>query len=105
MGTDHFTHRWVRGGSSRDRAAALTGLGPAPMLLPVVNADQVLRGPYTAAGSIARALTPGVLARTEALVRRYDIELLTCAPELAAIVPNSRQTLTSRARRPERTPH
>ena len=37
------------------------------------------------------------------LVRRHDIELLSIAPELGAVVPSSRQTLTSMAIPKERT--
>jgi tetratricopeptide (TPR) repeat protein len=62
-----------------------------------------LRGPYTGAGTVARAVAAEVLRRDPALVRRYDIELLSAAPELSAIVPDSRATLTSMAIPGERT--
>ncbi|MGW3208966.1 tetratricopeptide repeat protein [Streptomyces sp. NPDC001135] len=96
-------HLGLRGGTRRDRAAALDGLALPPLLLPPVDAHRRLRGPYTAAGTVVRALVPDVLAADPELVRRHDIELLSVAPELAAIVPNSRETLTSMALPAERT--
>ncbi|MEY9877809.1 tetratricopeptide (TPR) repeat protein [Streptacidiphilus sp. MAP12-33] len=98
-------HYWLRGGLRRDRSRALLGLGislDAPDTL-VVDAHRRLRGPFTAAGTLARALVPGVLPRDRALVERYDIELLSAAPELHSLVPNSRETLTSMAIPAERT--
>ncbi|MFI5972657.1 tetratricopeptide repeat protein [Streptomyces sp. NPDC051452] len=96
-------HLSVQGGTKRDRAAVVDGLPlPAP-LMPPVDSHRRLRGPYTAAGTIARTLVPAVLALAPELVRRHDIELLSVAPELAAIVPNSRATLTSMALPAERT--
>jgi tetratricopeptide (TPR) repeat protein len=71
--------------------------------LPAVDAHRRLRGPYTAAGTLARTIVPEVLERDPALIRRYDIELLSAAPELAAILPSSRETLTSMAIPAERT--
>jgi tetratricopeptide (TPR) repeat protein len=98
-------HHWVSGGSRRDRAAAVASLGlPAEALVArTVDAHRRLRGPYTAANAVVRALVPQVPARDAALVRRYDIELLSVAPELSALVPNSRETLTSMALPAERT--
>ncbi|SEK59832.1 tetratricopeptide repeat protein [Streptacidiphilus jiangxiensis] len=98
-------HYWLRGGLRRDRSRALLGLGislDAPDTL-VVDAHRRLRGPFTAAGTLARALVPGTLPRDPALVGRYDIELLSAAPELHNLVPNSRETLTSMAIPAERT--
>lgn len=96
-------HHWLHGGTHKDRMAALPSLPlPQPLLDPV-DAHRRLRGPYTAAGTMARTLTPGVLARDSDLVRRYDIELLSVAPELSDCVPNSRETLTSMALPTERT--
>jgi tetratricopeptide (TPR) repeat protein len=99
------THYWLRGGLRRDRNRALLDLGislDAPETL-VVDAHRRLRGPFTAAGSLARLLVPGTLRRDPELVQRYDIELLSAAPELRALVPNSRETLTSMAIPAERT--
>ncbi|NUP47733.1 MAG: tetratricopeptide repeat protein, partial [Catenulispora sp.] len=96
-------HHWLHGGTLDDRLAAVPSLPLPPALLDPVDAHRRLRGPYTAAGTMARALTPGVLARDTDLVRRYDIELLSVAPELSDCVPNSRETLTSMALPAERT--
>jgi len=107
-------HYWITGGHREDReraAAALPLPAPllpaqpptAPLLLPATDAHRRLRGPYTAAGSLLRALVPEVLDRDPGLVQRYDIELLSAAPELAAAIPNSRQTLTTMAIPAERT--
>ncbi|GGW32256.1 hypothetical protein GCM10010503_05030 [Streptomyces lucensis JCM 4490] len=98
-----LAHLGVQGGTKHDRATAVDGLPLPPALLPTVDCHRRLRGPYTAAGTIARALVPDVLAVAPDLVRRHDIELLSAAPELAALVPNSRETLTSMALPAERT--
>ncbi|MEU6281141.1 tetratricopeptide repeat protein [Streptomyces sp. NPDC047028] len=102
-----LAHLRLQGGTRHDRAAAVDGLPlPPPVLpalLPPVDCHRRLRGPYTAAGTIARALVPAVLAADPDLVRRHDIELLSAAPELSSIVPNSRETLTSMALPAERT--
>ncbi len=96
-------HYWITGGRREDRERAAAGLAlPAP-LTSATDAHRRLRGPYTAAGSLLRALVPEVLDRDPSLVRRYDIELLSAAPELAAVIPNSRQTLTTMAIPAERT--
>jgi tetratricopeptide (TPR) repeat protein len=96
-------HLWITGGLRADRERAVADLRlPAP-LLPVVDAHRRLRGPYTAAGCVARSLVPRVLDRDPGLVRRYDLELLSAAPDLALIVPSSRETLTSLAIPAERT--
>lgn len=96
-------HHWLHGGTLADRLAALPSLPLPQALLDPVDAHRRLRGPYTAAGTMARTLTPGVLARDSDLVRRHDIELLSVAPELSDCVPNSRETLTSMALPTERT--
>ncbi|MCM2424660.1 tetratricopeptide repeat protein [Streptomyces sp. RKAG337] len=97
------THHWVRGGLVRDREAAMGRLGLPAGPVMVVNAHRGLRGPYTAAGTLVRAMVPDVLLRDRKLVERYDIELLSAAPDLRSVVPNSRETLTSMALPAERT--
>ncbi|MFS4094768.1 tetratricopeptide repeat protein [Streptomyces sp. AF1A] len=96
-------HLRLYGATRHDRAATADGHPLPPRLLPPVDAHRRLRGPYTAAGTVVRALVPGVLAAAPELVRRHDIELLSVAPELAPVVPNSRETLTSMALPAERT--
>lgn len=100
-------HLWITGGLRADRERAVVDLRlPAallPALLPGVDGHRRRHGPYTAAGAVARALVPGMLDLEPHLVRRYDIELLSAAPDLAPIVPSSRETLTSMAIPAERT--
>src|SRR5664279_3511662 len=96
-------HVRVVGGDGRARRAFAEALPLGPALMPTVSAHRRSRGPYTAAGAVARALVPEVVTRDPDLVRRHDIELLTVAPELGEIVPNSRGTLTSMAIPAERT--
>lgn len=73
-------HLWITGGRRADRERAVADLQLCAPLLPVVDAHRRLRGPYTAAGAVVRALVRGVLDRAPDLVRRYDIELLSAAP-------------------------
>jgi tetratricopeptide (TPR) repeat protein len=97
------THLWLHGGTRADRRVALDALNlPAPFMS-TVDTHRRLRGPYTAAGTISRAITPGLLDTRPDLVRRNDIELLCVAPELRTMVPGSRETLTSLAIPKERT--
>lgn len=72
-------------------------------LLARIDAHRRLRGPYTAAGSLVRALVPAALERSPAIVARHDVELLTVAPELRGTVTCTRETLTSLAPPEERT--
>jgi tetratricopeptide (TPR) repeat protein len=67
-------------------------------LLARVDAHRRLRGPYTAAGSLLRALAPD-----PELLARHDVEVLAVAPELRATVTCTRETLTSLAPPEERT--
>ncbi|MFC1415574.1 tetratricopeptide repeat protein [Streptacidiphilus cavernicola] len=109
------THHWLRGGLRADRALSLrelseqsgvggdVGGGDVGGGVLVLDAHRRLRGPYTAAGRLVSALVPRVLPLDPDLVHRYDIELLSAAPELSAIVPSSRETLTSMAIPAERT--
>ena len=66
-----------------------------------VDAHRRRFGPYSAAGSVVRAIVPTI--DDVALVQRHDVEILTVAPTLAAGVTNERATLTSAARAEERT--
>jgi len=72
-------------------------------LLARVDAHRRLRGPYTAAGSLVRAIVPGALARCQEVVARHDVEVLTVAPELEDSLTCERETLTSLAPPEERT--
>jgi tetratricopeptide (TPR) repeat protein len=75
--------------------------GPLPVA--IVDAHRRRRGPYTAAGDVARAVVPEALRRWPELVEAHGIELLTVAPELAGLITCDRETLTSAASPEERT--
>ncbi len=95
-------HQWIRLPRVVDPAGLADLLDPdlpPPLTAPLV-AHRRLRGPYTATGALLRAV---VATADAALVRRHQIELLSIAPELRAIVPASRETLTSLAVPKERT--
>ncbi|WP_406207423.1 tetratricopeptide repeat protein [Kitasatospora sp. NBC_01560] len=96
-------HLLVTGPLRRDRAAARAGLGlPAP-LLPELSAHRRLRGPYTAAGTLVRALAPAAAQQWPELIAAHQVELLTVAPELRDVVPAATETLTALAVPQERT--
>ncbi|ACU36697.1 tetratricopeptide repeat protein [Actinosynnema mirum] len=80
-------HLWVRADRAADRAAHVAALD-LPPLLARVDAHRNLRGPYSAAGALLRALAPDVLADHPDLAARHNIEVATVAPELAALVPS-----------------
>jgi tetratricopeptide (TPR) repeat protein len=81
-------HRWITAPSA----------DPELPLLARIDAHRRLRGPYTAAGSLVRALEVD-----PALLARHDVEVLTVAPELRGTGSGSRETLTSLAPPDERT--
>lgn len=87
-------HRWCRG------QAEPSPSGPA---LASIDAHRRRRGPYSAAGELVRLLVPEALASWPDLVDAHDIEVRAVAPELAAVVPGRRETLTSTATPQERT--
>lgn len=75
-------HRWVRGQLADQ--ANLSGL-PSP-LLPPVSAHRRRRGPYTAAGTIMRALVPDAVARFPHVAAGHAAGVLTAAPELHTVL-------------------
>ena len=91
-------HHWVTGSAWIGQAELA-----APALAPAINAHRRLRGPYTAAGTLLRAIVPGLLEVDPELPARYDIEILAAAPELESRMPMARSTLTSTADVRERT--
>ncbi|MCZ4123561.1 tetratricopeptide repeat protein [Streptomyces sp. H39-S7] len=95
-------HRWLSGPDRTVRVATAGELA-APGHLTTVDSHRRLRGPYTAAGSLLRAIVPDVLRSRPALVARHAIEILSVAPELQDIVDAPPQTLTSLASPTERT--
>ncbi len=92
-------HQWITGAS---RAACLTA---AAAYGPAVSADchRRLRGPYTGAGTIMRALVPRIHQRDRALAARHAIEILAVAPELEQLIGPAPETLASIAPPGERT--
>jgi tetratricopeptide (TPR) repeat protein len=96
-------HHWIAAPSQQDRERLANSLAVPPALAEPIDAHRRLRGPYTAGGSLMRALVPLVLAEFPALPGRFDIEILAAAPELNAIMPMARETLTSSAAVRERT--
>ncbi|MCZ4102264.1 tetratricopeptide repeat protein [Streptomyces sp. So13.3] len=95
-------HSWLSGPDRRVRAATAEALAAAGHLT-TVDCHRRLRGPYTAAGSLLRAIVPEVLKTRPALVARHAIEILSVAPELKDLVDAPPQTLTSLASPTERT--
>lgn len=69
---------------------------PSPLCDPI-DAHRRLRGPYTAAGTLLRAVVPDALDRCAHLVRAHEVEILSMAPELREMVGVTRETLTSLA--------
>jgi tetratricopeptide (TPR) repeat protein len=103
MHTGNARHHWIDAAGQDNRAAAIAGLPIPPPLLPAVSAHRRLRGPYTAAGTIMRALAADALERFPALVAAHEIELRCVTPELRDRIPATRETLTSLAVPAERT--
>ncbi|GAA1516996.1 hypothetical protein GCM10009677_57920 [Sphaerisporangium rubeum] len=95
-------HYWIRGERRRDRDQARARLVLPPELA-VVDAHRRLRGPYTAAGTLLRAIAPDLLARTPELGVEHNIEIMTSTPELADAVPRAWTSLEWSARKGERT--
>jgi tetratricopeptide (TPR) repeat protein len=95
-------HHWITASSRRERERLVASLDVPPVLTRV-DAHRRLRGPYTAAGSLVRALVPDALSRCAELVARHDVEVLTVAPELHGRFPCKRDTLTSLSPPEERT--
>jgi tetratricopeptide (TPR) repeat protein len=96
-------HYWIDAAGQDNRAAVIAGLPLPPPLLPATSAHRRLRGPYTAAGTIMRALAADALERFPALVAAHEIELRCVTPELRDRIPATRETLTSLAVPAERT--
>lgn len=94
-------HSWFRGGDRAARAAAVAAAHPGRTTR--VEGHRRLRGPYTAAGNLLRAVVPDVLATRPELAARHVIEILSVAPELTDRLPAPPQTLTSLASPTERT--
>lgn len=93
------THLWITSAGKAAAAQAAAACEPAA----AVDCHRRLRGPYTGAGSLMRALVPAVHAERPDLVARHAIEILAVAPELEPLVYPAPETLTSIAPTAERT--
>nr|MDT0660610.1 tetratricopeptide repeat protein [Micromonospora sp. DSM 115978] len=96
------SHYWISAADPRDLDRTVSGLRLPPPLVRV-SAHRRLRGPYTAAGTVLRAILPDALARRPELGPRHHIEILTAAPEFAGAVPAMRSTLEHRGTSDART--
>ncbi len=96
-------HLAVRGGLRADRERLVNSLPLPPLLIPPVDADARLRGPYTAGGVIARAVTETALQSDPQLARRHDVEIRALVPDLRDAVPVVREALTEAVPPAERT--
>ncbi|GAA1940790.1 tetratricopeptide repeat protein [Kitasatospora viridis] len=114
--SDRPRHRWIVGPADLASPGGWSSEVPGwsqlpPALLAPINAHRRLRGPYTAAGTLARELhaRAGRLAGQAAgqlaadALAAHDVELLTVAPELRLTMAATRETLTSLAVPSERT--
>jgi len=101
------THLLIRTGSPgahiNDQAAADHDVDFPPPLVPAIDAHRRLRGPYTMAGTLLRAIVPDAIERCPELVAAHDMEILAVAPELRGAVAASHETLTSLVVPEERT--
>ncbi|MFJ2766384.1 tetratricopeptide repeat protein [Streptomyces sp. NPDC087300] len=81
------------------------GAEPEPEPEPdfTVDCHRRLRGPYTGAGSLLRALLPHVRREQPELPDRHRVEIHAVAPELRALVAPPPATLADRASAAERT--
>lgn len=95
-------HRWITGQTRADREAMYLASDAGQGVF-CMEAHRHLRGPYTAVGELMHQLIPNVLQHWPELIERHVVEILSFAPELRAIVPTSRETLTSIAIPEERT--
>lgn len=92
-------HLWITGPSRASCAEAIAAHAPDV----TADCNRRLRGPYTGAGSLMRALVPRVHERQPALAARHAIEILAVAPELEALIGPAPETLASLAAGPELT--
>ncbi|MGW2230163.1 tetratricopeptide repeat protein [Streptomyces formicae] len=76
---------------------------PAPEPDITVDCHRRLRGPYTGAGGLLRALLPHIRREQPELPDRHRVEIHAVAPELRGLVADPPSTLTDRAAPAERT--
>lgn len=95
-------HVWLPGPPGSALELVVDGAALPPRLASL-SAHRRRRGPYTLGGSLVRHIAHHALATWPELLREHDIEVLAVAPELAAALEPSRETLTSAAVPDERT--
>jgi tetratricopeptide (TPR) repeat protein len=98
-------HLWLTPAPDGGQTTAGAAFDPTAIgvpLVPAVDANRRLRGPYTAAGSIMRHLFSGPL-RHAGLAEAHALEILSVAPELSDVITAPAGTLTSLAVPEERT--
>ncbi|WP_433687845.1 tetratricopeptide repeat protein [Micromonospora carbonacea] len=96
------SHHWIAADRRADHDR-LRGTLELPPLLARIDAHRRLRGPFTAAGQLVRAIGVDALARCPELGPRHHIEILTAAPEFDGAVPHIRATLEHRPTSEART--
>ncbi|MFJ8582543.1 tetratricopeptide repeat protein [Micromonospora sp. NPDC093277] len=96
------SHYWISADRRADRDRLRAGID-LPPLLARVEAHRRLRGPYTAAGAVLRAIGADALARCPELGPRHHIEILTAAPEFEGAVPPIESTLEQESESGART--
>jgi len=96
-------HVLLSGRTRADRLAGAAALDLPPLLIDPISAHRNQSGAYTAADQLMRAIVPTALAQWPGLVAAHEIELLSVAPDLADLIPATRETLTSLAIPNERT--
>ncbi len=96
------SHLWVRAAYGEDRRRLVDGL-ELPPVLAVLDAHRRLRGPYSAAGALMRAIARDALRLRPELGDRHKIELLSSTPELVDVVPSMWQSLEWTVKDDERT--
>jgi tetratricopeptide (TPR) repeat protein len=65
-----------------------------------IDAHRRLRGPYTAAGTLLRAIVPDARDRCPDLVRAHEVEIRAVAPDLCDIRAAARETKTQQQTQP-----
>jgi len=100
MTTSPPGHRWA---VLNIGAPAADGFPAPPEPYFDLRCHRRLRGPYTAGGSLLRAVVPELLEQHAELLTTRSIEIAAIAPELIPLVPPRPRTLTEDASYVERT--
>lgn len=93
-------HIWVDDARGAGRRATFARIPDRSI---TVSCHRRLRGPYTGAGSVLRAIVPDAHRDLPGLTAAHVLEILCAAPELEAVLGSAPGTLTSLAPFSERT--